>query len=138
MVFFICCHNKQFFVEIFVNYHIACFNVVMYNMFVGILHAVGDSRHPLYYLIASSLTNVVLDLLFVAVLQLGVWAAALATTISQGLSATLCLLQLMRVREPYKLELKKIRYHGNSFRQIIRYGLPSGIQNSVITECCKQ
>lgn len=106
--------------------------LVMYNVFVGILHAVGDSRHPLYYLIASSLTNVVLDLLFVAVLQLGVWAAALATTISQGLSATLCLLQLMRVREPYKLELKKIRYHGDSFRQIIRYGLPSGIQNSVI------
>ena len=107
--------------------------LVMYNVFVGILHAVGDSRHPLYYLIASSLTNVVLDLLFVAVLRKGVWAAALATTMSQCLSATLCLLRLMRVNEPYKLELRKIRYHGDSFRQIIRYGLPSGIQNSVIS-----
>ena len=107
--------------------------LVMYNVFVGILHAVGDSRHPLYYLIASSLTNVALDLLFVAVLRKGVWAAALATTMSQCLSATLCLLRLMRVNEPYKLELRKIRYHGDSFRQIIRYGLPSGIQNSVIS-----
>lgn len=106
---------------------------VMYNVFVGILHAVGDSRHPLYYLIASSLTNVVLDLIFVAVFRLGVWAAALATTISQGLSALLCFLRLIRVDGPHRLYVKKIRYHADSFRQIIRYGLPSGIQNSVIS-----
>ena len=63
----------------------------MYNIFVGILQAVGDSRHPLYYLIISSITNVILDLIFVAGFHFGVGAAALATTISQALSAILCL-----------------------------------------------
>lgn len=105
---------------------------VMYNIFVGILHAVGDSRHPLYYLIFSSFVNVVLDLLFVGVLGYGVGAAALATTISQGISATLCCIQLLRTAEPYQLKIKQIGFHWPSFRQIITYGLPSGIQNSVI------
>ena len=63
--------------------------IVMYNVFVGILHAMGDSRHPLYYLIFSSLVNVLLDLVFVGWLRWGVGAAALATTISQGISALL-------------------------------------------------
>lgn len=105
---------------------------VMYNIFVGILHAVGDSKHPLYYLIFSSFVNVVLDLLFVAVFRLGVGSAALATTVSQGISATLCCIQLLRCDAPYKLEWRKIRYHWDSLKQIVRYGLPSGIQNSVI------
>ena len=105
---------------------------VMYNIFVGILHAVGDSRHPLYYLIFSSFVNVVLDLLFVAKLHLGVGAAAVATTISQGVSAVLCCIHLMRLKEPYALKWKKIRFYGDSLRDILRYGLPSGVQNSVI------
>lgn len=105
---------------------------VMYNIFVGILHAVGDSKHPLYYLMFSSMMNVVLDLLLVGVFKFGVGAAALATTISQGISATLCCIQLLRCKEPYQLKISKIRYHWPSFRQIVSYGLPSGIQNSVI------
>ena len=105
---------------------------VMYNIFVGILHAVGDSRHPLYYLIFSSLVNVVLDLLFVGGLGMGVGAAALATTISQGVSALLCYIRLIRFETPYQLKPKEIRIHWPSFRSIIRFGLPSGIQNSVI------
>lgn len=105
---------------------------VMYNIFVGILHAVGDSRHPLYYLMFSSLVNVVLDLLLVGVFRFGVGAAALATTISQGISATLCCIQLLRVDAPYKLYWRKVRFHWNSLKQIVSYGLPSGIQNSVI------
>ena len=71
---------------------------VMYNIFVGILHAVGDSKHPLYYLIFSTFVNIVLDLLFVAVLGMGVGSAAVATTISQGVSALLCCIHLMRMR----------------------------------------
>lgn len=106
---------------------------VMYNIFVGILHAVGDSKHPLYYLIIASILNVVLDLLFVGVLGYGVGSAALATTISQGLSALLCCLRLVRCNDVYKLDLKRIRYHKDSFKQIIRYGLPAGIQNAVIS-----
>ncbi len=106
---------------------------VMYNTFVGILHAVGDSRHPLYYLIISSIVNVVLDLLFVGVFHMGVGSAAFATTISQGLSAVLCCLRLLRCREVYRLHMRKIRFHKASLKQILRFGLPSGIQNSVIS-----
>lgn len=105
---------------------------VMYNIFVGILHALGDSRTPLYYLIVASFVNVVLDLLFVAVLGWGVGSAAIATTISQGLSALLCSIRLMRLKTDYRLQIKEIRFHGKSLRQIIQYGLPAGIQNSVI------
>ena len=107
--------------------------VVMYNIFVGILHAVGDSRHPLYYLIASTLINVGLDLLFVGVLHLGVGSAAMATTISQGFSALLCCIHLLRSKEVYRLEWKQIRCHRTSARDILRIGVPSGIQNSVIS-----
>lgn len=70
--------------------------VVLYNVAVGVLQAVGDSRHPLYYLMISSGVNVVLDLLFVAVLGYGVGAAALATTIAQSLSAILAFRRLTR------------------------------------------
>ena len=105
---------------------------VMYNIFVGILHAVGDSKHPLYYLIFSAFVNIVLDMLFVAVLGFGVGSAAIATTISQGVSALLCLLHLVRVDAPYRVSIRKIRLDKTSLVEIIRYGLPSGVQNSVI------
>lgn len=106
---------------------------VLYNIFVGIHHAVGDSRHPLYYLIFATFVNVILDLLFVGVFRWGVGSAALATTISQGVSAMLCCIHLLRVDGPYRLNLKEVRFHAESFRTIIRFGLPSGIQNSVIS-----
>ncbi len=105
---------------------------VMYNIFVGIHHAVGDSRHPLYYLICSTMVNVVLDLLFIGVMGYGVGAAALATTISQGISALLCCIHLMRSEGASRLYLRKVRFHWHSFKEIIRYGLPSAVQNSVI------
>jgi putative MATE family efflux protein len=105
---------------------------VMYNIFVGIHHAVGDSKHPLYYLICSTMVNIVLDLLFVGVMGFGVGAAALATTISQGISALLCCIHLMRAQGCSKLYLRKIRFHRQALGEIIRYGLPSAIQNSVI------
>ena len=105
---------------------------VMYNIFVGILHAVGDSKHPLYYLIFSTFVNIVLDILFVAVLGFGVGAAAIATTISQGVSSLLCFIHLLRVDAPYRVSISKIRFHKKSLSEIIRYGLPSGVQNSVI------
>lgn len=106
--------------------------VVMYNMFVGILHAVGDSQHPLYYLIFSTFVNIVLDMLFVAVMGLGVASAAVATTVSQGVSAVLCFWHMLRVDAPYRIRISQIRFHKESFLQIVRYGLPSGVQNSVI------
>ena len=106
---------------------------VMYNVFVGILQAVGDSRHPLYYLIASSLINIVLDIVFIRYFNSGVAGAALATIISQFVSAILCLIQLLKSPEEYRVDLKKIRFHGFYLKQIIQNGLPSGFQNSIIS-----
>lgn len=105
---------------------------VMYNIFVGILHAMGDSKYPLYFLIFSSIVNVALDLMFVGYFHMGVGSAALATTISQGISAGLCCRRLMKLEAPGRLQLKKIGFHMPSLKLILRFGLPSGIQNSVI------
>ena len=105
---------------------------VMYNICVGILQNQGDSRHPLYYLIVSSLINILLDLVFVGVLHMGVGAAAMATTISQGISAFLCLRLMHRMEGPGALRVRKIRIHWDTLRQVISFGLPSGVQNSVI------
>lgn len=113
-------------------YFLGAIFIVMYNIFVGILHAVGDSRHPLYYLIISTFINIGLDLLFVGVWGRGVGAAAVATTISQGVSALLCFIHLLRIDSPYRVELRKVAFDKESLLQIIRYGLPSGVQNSVI------
>ena len=106
--------------------------IVLYNMCVGILQAVGDSRHPLYYLILSSLINIGLDLLFVGVFGLGVWSAATATTIAQFISLGLCLYRLCRYDTVYRVQLHKIRFNFPMLRQIVHFGLPSGVQNSII------
>lgn len=105
---------------------------VLYNVFVGILQAVGDSRRPLFYLIISSITNVILDLLFVAVLQLGVGSAALATVFSQIISATLCFIHLVRTKKEYHVNIRRIRFDMFMLKQVIQNGLPAGVQNSVI------
>jgi putative MATE family efflux protein len=120
-------------IEYFTYYFCGALFTVMYNIFVGILHAVGDSKHPLYYLIISATINVILDLLFVAVLGFGVGSAAIATTISQGISALLCFIHLLRIDAPYRINVRKIRIHRESLQQMLRYGLPSGIQFSVIS-----
>ena len=106
---------------------------VMYNFFVGILQSVGDSKHPLIYLVVSSLVNIVLDLLFIAVLGFGVGAAALATVISQFLSAILCLQQLMRSPGEFRVSLRNISLDSYMLRQIISNGFPAGVQNSIIS-----
>ncbi|MBQ1933618.1 MAG: MATE family efflux transporter, partial [Clostridia bacterium] len=104
----------------------------MYNIATGILHAVGDSKHPLYYLIAASVTNVLLDLLFIAVFKWGIASAAAATVISQFISAFFALRRLMTVNESYRVNLREIRFDMPILKSIIRFGLPSGVQNSVI------
>lgn len=106
---------------------------ILYNSFVGILRAVGDSKHPLYYLVFASLLNIVLDLVLIAGFGFGVGAAALATIISQITSAILCLIQLLRSPQEFRLYPKDIRLHGDMVRQIIRNGLPAGFENSIIS-----
>lgn len=102
---------------------------LIYNMGSGILRAVGDSKRPLYFLIASCLTNIVLDLLFVIVLRMGVAGAALATILSQALSAALVVWVLVRTTDMYRLDMHKIRFDGKMFRKIIQIGLPAGLQS---------
>lgn len=114
-------------------YFMGSLGFMMYNVCVGILQAVGDSRHPLYYLIISSVINVITDIVFIAGLGMGVGAAALATIISQYTSAVLCLIQLMRSKEEYRLSLRKIRFDMEMLKQIIKIGLPSGFMNSIIS-----
>lgn len=113
-------------------YFAGALGLIMYNVFVGILQAVGDGRHPLYYLIASSVINLVLDILFVGVWHTGVGGAAMATILAQFISAVLCMIQLLRTRECYRLHLAKIRFDRRILGRIIRLGLPSGVQNSII------
>lgn len=117
-------------------FRVYCLGIVfslMYNTCMGIMNALGDSRHPLYYLIISSVTNVVLDILFVAGFGGGVGSAALATIISQALSVILSLKRLFRGQEGvYRVEIKKIRFHRQTLVEILRFGLPAGVQNSVI------
>ena len=107
--------------------------IVMYNSLKGIMTALGDSRRPLFYLIFSSVLNVILDLVFVGVLHGGVAAAALATTLSQGISAVLCLIHLLEKDQIYTLRAREFRISGPILKEILRIGLPTGVQMSVIS-----
>ena len=102
---------------------------LIYNVGSGILRAVGDSRRPLYFLMAACLTNIVLDVLLVVGCEMGVAGAAWATIISQTVSAVLVLLVLMRTHTACHVELKRIRFHGDLLPRIIRIGLPMGLQS---------
>ena len=108
------------------------FVMFAYNLCSGLLRAIGNSFMPLVFLIFSSLVNIVLDLLFIGAFHWGVWAAAVATTISQAVSMILCMIHLMKKGTIYQVELKKLHIDREMLGQIIRYGLPSGVQNSVI------
>lgn len=106
---------------------------LLYNMGAGILQAVGDSRRPLYYLCISSVVNIVLDILFVAGFHMGVDGVAWATIISQLVSAILVMSALMRTKDMYRLEIRKIRIDKRMMKRILKIGIPSGIQQSIIS-----
>lgn len=106
---------------------------ILYNTSSGIFQAVGDSKHPLYYLITSSITNIVLDLLFVAVFHMGIAGAGFATVISQCISAILGFTRLSRIDTVYRVDFRKIRLNLPMLRQILSMGIPSGLQNSIIS-----
>ena len=107
--------------------------MILYNACVGIMQSVGDSKHPLYFLIASSCVNVVLDIVFVAGFHMNVEGAALATILSQFLSAILCLRLLVNTNESHRVHLSKIRIHANVGKEILEMGIPTGVQNSLIS-----
>ena len=108
--------------------------IILYNICMSIMQAQGDSLRPLYYLFISSVANVVLDLLFVAVFHWGVTGAAIATVIAQGLSVALCLVRMCREPEEHlRLDFRKLYWDKEMMRRIIQQGLPTGVQNAVIS-----
>ena len=113
-------------------YFLGSLATILYNAGMGILQAVGDSRSPLYYLLISSVVNVALDLLFVGAMDMGVAGAAVATVISQVVSAVLCIIKLTRSDGPYRLEIKRIGFDLPLLKKITSQGVPSGVQNSII------
>ena len=113
-------------------YFAGVLTIVMYNTASGIFQAVGDSKHPLYFLIIAAITNVILDLLFVVVFNMGIGGAAIATVIAQAVSSILAFRYLMRTTDVYRVSFKKVAIHIDMLKQILQMGIPSGIQNSVI------
>ena len=106
---------------------------MIYNFCASILRAAGDTQSPLKFLTVAGVVNVVLNLIFVTQLHMNVAGVALATTISQGVSAVAVIIVLMRRTDACRLELKKLRFYGPQMQKIIRIGLPAGIQSSLFS-----
>ncbi len=106
---------------------------LIYNFGASILRAVGDTKSPLVYLTIAGLINVTLNILFVTLLNMNVAGVALATIISQGFSALMIVLTLLKRTDACRLNLRKIRFHKNELMRIIRIGLPAGIQASLFS-----
>lgn len=114
-------------------YFLSLLSLLLYDMGVGILRAVGDSKRPLLYLAVGGVLNVLLDLIFVWLFQWGVTGVAVATLISQTVPAVLVMVHLLRVKQPYRIMVKKLRLHKEMVRRIFRVGIPAGMQSIVIT-----
>ncbi len=102
---------------------------LFYNVGSGILRAIGDSKRPLYFLIAATICNIILDLFLVVALDMAVAGVGIATVASQFLSAILVLIVLMRAEDSYRLNLGKISFNKDILFSIVRIGLPAGLQS---------
>lgn len=107
--------------------------MLVYNYGSAILRAVGDTKRPLYYLIIAGVVNVVLNLIFVIYFHMDVAGVALATVISQIISAGLIIRCLMKADNSYKLELKKLKISANKFVRMMQIGIPAGLQGSIFS-----
>lgn len=105
--------------------------LVVYNVGSGIMRALGDSKRPMIYLMICCVVNILLDLFCVVVLKLGVAGAALATTASQIVSAILVVIHLMRLDGAAQLHLRLIRFDGAILSEILKIGIPSGLQSTM-------
>ena len=105
--------------------------LLLYNMCSGILRAVGDSKRPFYFLVVSALLNIVLDLVFVLGLGMGVEGVAYATILSQGVSAVLVILTLLRTQSSVQLKVSQLRLHGVIVSKIVRVGIPAALQMAI-------
>lgn len=122
--------------ELALNYYTFYFAgsiaVVMYNILLGIMNSLGNSKKPLYFLIVSSLLNIVLDIVFIRFMGFGVGSAAIATVISQLFSVCLCLAHLCKKGQIYSLSFKNLAIDKKLFKEMFRIGMPSAITYSVI------
>ncbi len=107
--------------------------LMVYNFGASILRAIGDTKRPLYFLTVAGVVNVVFNLFFVIVLDMGVAGVALATIISQAISAVLILLCLIKTEGPCHLELKEMKIYPECFKAMLRIGLPAGLQGSIFS-----
>ena len=107
------------------------FRLFYTNVGSGILRAIGDTKRPLYYLIAACMLNIVLDIVFVALLGMGVLGVALGTILSQTLSAVLTFITLFRTKEAHQVILRQVRFHKAEFKSILLVGIPAGLQSNM-------
>ncbi len=114
-------------------YFLGSFGVVFYNLITGVLRALGDSMRPLYFLIFTCFLNIILDVFFVTVIDWGVFGVAMATALTQIACAVLTLFTLFRQYPQYSLCLTKIRYDREMIKKIVDIGIPSAIQNSIVS-----
>ncbi|MEE3378406.1 MAG: MATE family efflux transporter [Lachnospiraceae bacterium] len=112
-------------------YFSGALGLLIYNMGSGILRAVGDTKRPLYFLIFTSILNTVLDLVFVIVFKAGIAGAAIATIISQFISAIMVLVLLTRADDIYKLTWNDLRIDLPILKFIMQIGLPAGVQSMI-------
>lgn len=112
-------------------YFIGSVPLLLYNLFQGTLQGVGDSRRPLLYLAVSCVINILLDVLFVAVLNLGVQGVGWASVLSMTLCTLLALTHLTRVNGPHRVRLSCLRIDGQKLRETLRIGLPAGLQGTM-------
>jgi len=105
--------------------------LMFYNMGAGILRAVGDSKRPFYFLVTAALINTVLDLVFVIKFHMGVKGVAYATIIAQGIAAVLVVIALLKSDNCVRVQVKKIRFHWKTLRQIVRVGIPASLQMAI-------
>ncbi len=115
------------------TYFLGMTSTMVYNFCSSILRAVGDTKRPLYYLMLSGMTNVVLNLVFVLVFHLDVMGVGLATAISQTVSVLLILRCLILEKESYRLKIRKVRFYRKQLKRILQIGLPAGLQGCVFS-----
>ncbi len=112
-------------------YFSGIFGLMLYNIGAGILRAVGDSQRPFYFLVLSASLNIVLDLLFVLAFHMGVAGVAYATILSQGISALLVLLVLLRSDNCCRVQVKKLKMHWDVLKKIVKVGIPAAVQMAI-------
>ena len=114
-------------------YFLSMIPMILYNMGSGIIRSSGDSKTPFYILIVGGLANIIANALFIVLLKMGVAGVAIATLISQSLTAILVMLHLISGKFSIKVQLNKLKIHMELLKSILYLGLPAGLQSMVIT-----